>query len=226
MNCDIGQQMTDEFSGRSVNTKKWMKFSPFSAGTPPSVFLPRNVVGRKHGLHLQVCEEETPQGVPEEYKGWTSAAIVSRKWYILICNYKKERVCAKPAGSFSDLICDSLLMDAYNWQGATALYGYFESCILASDSALASRFTLCKQNEEWNEIDIFTYSAQKTQSQYVYMDATVGAAHPSSENILSHPLARVIFDMPDTPVVIGLDWTPDYLKTYIDGQLIRHLENK
>lgn len=41
-----------------------------------------------------------------------------------------------------------------------------------------------------------------------------------------HPLTKIIFDMPTSPVTIGFDWSPDYLKTYVDGQIIRHLENK
>lgn len=41
-----------------------------------------------------------------------------------------------------------------------------------------------------------------------------------------YPLKKMIFDMPEEPVTVGIDWTPDYLKTYVDGQEIRHLENR
>lgn len=74
---------------------------------------------------------------------------------------------------------------------------------------------------------MFSYSAIDKHKELVYMDAKYAMKNADGEvETVTHPLKKVIFEMPETPVTVGIDWTPDHLKTYVDGHVIRHLENK
>ncbi|CAN8062121.1 unnamed protein product [Agarophyton chilense] len=108
------------------------------------------------------------------------------------------------------------------------LYGYFECRFRASSTAMVSRFMLVgKRKKKEMSVDVFSYSAQGENKRLVYMDATFCAKDENGQKVeASHPLKKIILDMPEHPVTVGIDWTPDHLKTYVDGHVIRHLENK
>lgn len=108
------------------------------------------------------------------------------------------------------------------------LYGYFECRFKASDTALASRFMLLgKKRKKLMSVDVFTYSAQEENKGMVFMDASFFTKDQDGKPAeAKHPLKKIILDMPDHPVTVGIDWTPDHLKTYVDGHVIRDLENR
>ncbi|KAI0559671.1 Concanavalin A-like lectin/glucanase [Gracilaria domingensis] len=98
----------------------------------------------------------------------------------------------------------------------------------ASDTAMVSRFMLIgKRKRKEMSVDVFSYSARGENKRLVYMDAVFSAKNEEGQKVeASHPLKKIILDMPEHPVTVGIDWTPDHLKTYVDGHVIRHLENK
>lgn len=112
-------------------------------------------------------------------------------------------------------------------------YGYFESCLRASDSPLQSMFSLVSTTDPNVIINIFSYSASCPKSrQRVTMDATArgdtersDSTTHSSTTYIHHGLQKQIFNMPETPVIVGIDWTPEHITTYVDGNAIRRLEN-
>lgn len=108
------------------------------------------------------------------------------------------------------------------------LYGYFECSFKASDTALASRFMLVgKRKKKRMSVDVFSYSAHEENKELVFMDALFATKDEDGKAVeAKHPLKKIILDMPDHPVTVGIDWTPDHLKTYVDGHVIRNLENK
>lgn len=109
----------------------------------------------------------------------------------------------------------------------TVKYGYFETCFQASDSSLRSSFSLISESDPNQMIRVFSYSATEQSRHRVTMDA-VAPIKSNNNNIkyVANPLQKHIFAMPETPVIVGIDWTPENITTYVDGHVIRQMENK
>lgn len=70
--------MTDEFNGVLLSSRKWFRYSPFSFGTKPGLFVPSNVSLGNRFLRLTAKGEGVPDDAPPGYEGWTTSAVVSR----------------------------------------------------------------------------------------------------------------------------------------------------
>lgn len=110
----------------------------------------------------------------------------------------------------------------------TVKYGYFETCFQASDSSLRSSFSLISESDPNQIIRVFSYSATENSRHRVTMDAValVKSNNGNHTKYVGNPLQKHIFAMPETPVIVGIDWTPENITTYVDGHVIRQMENK
>lgn len=61
---------------------------------------------------------------------------------------------------------------------------------------------------------------------YVKGDGGGGRKEVEEIPIVDERAEKIILDMPSTTVVVGLDWTPQYLRTYVDGKVIRNMDNR
>lgn len=127
---------------------------------------------------------------------------------------------------FVALLCSGALF-AKDYKGAeiysrnTVLYGKFEMCMQASKvSGVLSTFFLYKNGSEvagtfWEEIDIEIFgknNGQRFQSNII----TGVSTQTHSEEVHSFPTS-----LADDFHVYGLEWTPEYVAWYLDGQLQR-----
>lgn len=212
--------MTDEFRSNRLNDRKWVPYSPYSFGNCPGLFVPSNVYVQSQVLHLTSKCDGVPEGAPQGYSKFTTSSVVSSK---LLLEEINITVLFLPRTQLTPKV----FVTKCHVDAAT-MYGYFECCFRASKTALASSFALVGKGPSSSmRIDVFKYSAAPKHKEFVYMDAKYRSKNSSGEMMeVEHPLKKIIYDMPENPVTVGIDWTPDYLKTYVDGHVIRHLENK
>lgn len=147
--------------------------------------------------------------------------LVRNLFISLPSTLKKENLlqCALFKNTNAELFCRPLEQ--------TVKYGYFETCFQASDSSLRSSFSLISESDPNQMIRVFSYSATEQSRHRVTMDA-VAPIKSNNNNIkyVANPLQKHIFAMPETPVIVGIDWTPENITTYVDGHVIRQMENK
>lgn len=119
--------------------------------------------------------------------------------------------------------------------GSAFLYGYVESRIKVSRKVgVESMMVLqnggqeCRCNSDTfsSKVIAFSYAAGEATKDRVFMNACLSKSGHDDDVDIECPLEKVILDMPDIPVVVGIDWTPEFIRTYVDGRVIRHMDNE
>ena len=70
-------ELTDEFDGNRLDSKKWHDHNPQWTGRKPGFFSKSNVAVRDGKLHLTARAEDLPN-LPEGYHTFTTAAVKSK----------------------------------------------------------------------------------------------------------------------------------------------------
>ena len=70
-------ELTDEFHGDKLDSKKWHDHNPTWKGRPPAFFSKKNVTVRDSKLHLTAKAEDLPD-LPKGYHTFTTAAVKSK----------------------------------------------------------------------------------------------------------------------------------------------------
>ncbi len=110
---------------------------------------------------------------------------------------------------------------------ANTLYGYFEVRARAMKSAGSSAFWFpAKDEKNWNEIDVFEAGGSlPANPKRVFMSGHVFKEDGITVNRNDTDFAAMDSNVADGFHVYGMNWTPEFIDFYIDGQLRRHLEN-
>jgi beta-glucanase (GH16 family) len=110
---------------------------------------------------------------------------------------------------------------------AHVLYGYFEVRAKAMKSAGSSAFWLAAKNEkDWSEIDAFEAGGSlPADPNRVFMSGHVFKEDGVTVTRNDTDFAAMDSNVADGFHVYGVNWTPEFIDFYIDGQLRRHLEN-
>ncbi|MEM1109440.1 MAG: family 16 glycosylhydrolase [Planctomycetota bacterium] len=191
-------RLTDDFRGRRLNPRRWHDHNPNWYGRTPALFLPSNVEVSRGELHLTMRYDES---------------------YPKVIQYR-----------------DSLYE---NYSSASVrsvdpvLYGYFEIESKAMDSAGSSAWWFASKmlNEQGQasrtEIDVFELGGKAEGHEKSYnMNAHIfetpedGERHWNKGGKWKAP-----FRFADDYHVFGLEWTPEHIKYYVNGVLVRRMPN-
>lgn len=110
----------------------------------------------------------------------------------------------------------------------TVLYGYFEVRTRAMPSAASSSFWFYHATDaQWTEIDVFESCGCNPEHDHTYhMNAHVFRG-PGVEKHISfggkHPLA---WNSSAEFHVYALEWTPEFIRWFVDGEMVRELANE
>ncbi|MEM9419497.1 MAG: family 16 glycosylhydrolase [Planctomycetota bacterium] len=191
-------KMTDAFDGKRLNHKKWHDHNPNWYGRVPALFLPSNVEVADGELHL------TMRYYPDYPK-------VIQYGDALYENYSSASVrSVEPV-----------------------LYGYFEIESKAMDSAGSSAwwFTSSMRNAQGKtsrtEIDVFELGGKAIGHEYNYnMNAHIFETPEDGKNHWNKGGKwKAPFRFADDYHVFGLEWTPEHIKYYVNGVLVRRMPN-
>ncbi|MBB6430069.1 family 16 glycosylhydrolase [Algisphaera agarilytica] len=191
-------KMTDAFDGKRLNAKKWHDHNPNWYGRVPALFLPSNVEVADGELHLTMRYD------PDYPK-------VTQYRDSLYENYSSASVrSVEPV-----------------------LYGYFEIESKAMDSAGSSAwwFSSSMRNAQGKtsrtEIDVFELGGKAIGHEYNYnMNAHIFETPEDGKNHWNKGGKwKAPFRFADDYHVFGLEWTPEHIKYYVNGVLVRRMPN-
>jgi beta-glucanase (GH16 family) len=108
------------------------------------------------------------------------------------------------------------------------LYGYYEIRCRPMDSHASSAFWFyANDGEHWTEIDVFEIGGKAEEHEdayhmnvHVFITPEEGRKHWSDGAIWRSP-----YRLADEFHVYGLEWGPDTLRWYVDGEVVREREN-
>lgn len=110
------------------------------------------------------------------------------------------------------------------------LYGYFEMRGKVANSHVSSAFWLYDHGDStWSEIDIFELcGVDPCRRKYnVYAHARPGGRQAGPKADLHFPFSKPIpASVTDTYFIAGLEWSPETIKWYLNGELVRAFENR
>ncbi|HSI71897.1 MAG TPA: family 16 glycosylhydrolase [Fimbriimonas sp.] len=109
----------------------------------------------------------------------------------------------------------------------TQKYGYYEVRAKAARSIVNSAFWLYKnEGESWTELDVFEIGGTSPRfKNKIHVSAHVFRTRDSDEHKVWPGLVNIDEDPTTSYHVYGLEWTPETLNYYFDGQLIRSGKN-
>jgi beta-glucanase (GH16 family) len=110
----------------------------------------------------------------------------------------------------------------------TVLYGYFEVKARPMNSRGSSSFWFYKAEPDWwTEIDVYEIGAGVPgMENIVHMNVHVfRTPEDGDDHWQKHEEWQAPFNLADDFHVYGLEWDAGYLKFYIDGALVRTVEN-
>jgi len=198
-------EMWDEFDAGKLDDAKWWPNNPGWKGRQPGYFWTGNVAVKDGLLGLTAREEEVPEMPKNEgYHTWTTAAVQSK---------------------------------------GTVRYGYFEIRARAMRSAASSGFWFYKSDQDyWTEIDVFEicgatgivdpaspWAAGVTNPDFPRTyNMNVHVFHTPKNRIHRDRHAEWIapFRYADDFHVYGLEWDRKEIKWFVDGVLVRKVENR
>jgi len=111
-------------------------------------------------------------------------------------------------------------------------YGYFEIKCKPMDSAVVSSFWFYNHEpEEWTEIDVFEIGGgiEGEENKFpmnVHLFYNEDYQGTDEKHYFDGEKWEAPFDFIDDYHVFGLSWDEDFIKWYVDGELVRTLENK
>ena len=192
------EAMSDEFDRKELDLKKWTLGLEWWKGRKPAMFSDKNVVVADGKLHLTMRKQELP---PEAealgYRDYTSAAVHTK---------------------------------------ARSACGYYEVKAKAMNSAGSSAFWF-QQDETsgWGtEIDVFEIGGnskawQRKCSMTLHIFCSPTHIYRTGPNEGENWHTQYLWDAPWRPAddyhVYGLDWGKDDIKFYVDGVIVRAIEN-
>ena len=193
------EALSDEFNGASLDATKWWDHNPRWYGRAPSRYLAQNVSQGAGKLGITMSTDKTLP-VEDLYKNGQ-----------LYQDYAAASVVSK----------------------TPVRYGYFEIRAKAMNSAGSSAFWFYggatdKQGANYGtEIDVFEIGGKAPGYENSYgMNAHV-TAHPEKgdKNVSAGGTWKAQFHFADDYHVFGLEWTPDFIKYYVDGVIVRSVKN-
>lgn len=106
-------------------------------------------------------------------------------------------------------------------------YGYFEVKARPMKSKISSGFWFYNIGEdEWTEIDVFEICGAGPECTYTdYMHVHVFYTPTDKQRWYLGGGTQVPFDLTEDYHVYGLDWSEDYIRWYLDGELLREIPN-
>lgn len=117
------------------------------------------------------------------------------------------------------------------------LYGYFEICCKMADSDISSAFWLASDEPGtgpgswWTELDVFEYSTstQKGRNQASIINSNHHIHRFGNDPERPHRKKPLEFEtginLSRSVHKFSLDWTPEYVRWFFDGQLFREIKN-
>ncbi|WOO39308.1 family 16 glycosylhydrolase [Rubellicoccus peritrichatus] len=189
----------DEFNEGKLDTKKWWDHNPYWYGRAPARFLARNV--RVHDGMLQLAMSKDPS-LPEE--DFYNSGTIYKDW-----------VSASVVGK------------------TPVNYGYFEirAKPMASAGSSAWWFTGSSYDREKNidqrlEIDVFEIGGKAVDKEYSY---NMNLHNFKTRDNPKHFSLGGTWKTPERLIdrfwVFGLEWTPEVINYYVDGVLVRKVDN-
>jgi beta-glucanase (GH16 family) len=111
---------------------------------------------------------------------------------------------------------------------STQKYGYFEVRARPAKASVNSAFWLFKnEGDNWTELDVFELGGTSPRfRKKVHMSAHVFRTPTSEEHTTWPGVVDVDEDLINSYHVYGLEWTPDTINYYFDGELIRSGKNE
>lgn len=193
--------MWDEFNGPSLDSTKWYDHNPYWYGRAPGRFLARCVDVKDGMMQIHMIKDTT---LPQE------------------SFYRRKGIYYKDYASGSIVSVDRVN------------YGYFEIRAKPMNSAgssawwfTGSSFDQATDKEARLEIDVFEIGGKAVGKEYSYnmnLHDFKSRNNPKHYSIggtwkAERPLAGEFR-------VYGLEWTPELIKYYVDGVLVRRVKNE
>lgn len=192
------EPMSDEFAENELDAKKWTLGMEWWKGRPPALFSDKNVVVSEGKLHLTMRKETLPPDAEAlGYRDYTSAAVHTK---------------------------------------ARSAYGYYEVEAKPMNSAGSSAFWF-QQDETpgWGtEIDVFEIGGNSKEwerkcSMTLHIFCSPTKIYRTGPNEGENWHSQFLWDAPwrlaDAYHVYGLDWGKDEIRFYVDGVMVRSIEN-
>lgn len=207
--------LSDEFNQEQLDDVKWFNFNPIWRGRKPAKFCKENVYLKDGKLCLRA--DVAPEGYYSEqdkkkgYHTFRTAAVQSRQTVL----YGYFEVRSKSMNSRAS--------SAFWFYKTFGSHGYRFETVSALESYWCDKDT---PPEVWTEIDVYEMCAKnpKYSSKYlmnghvVYTPEFKHLTRPQQWNLPFNPFEEFH--------VYGLEWTPDYLKWYVDGKCVGELKNE
>ncbi|MBZ0256525.1 family 16 glycosylhydrolase [bacterium] len=111
---------------------------------------------------------------------------------------------------------------------ALVKYGYFEIRCKPMDSRASSAFWFYESTPEiWTEIDVFEIGGKSPEHERKYhMNVHVMHTPTIKEHLSDSAIWEAPYRLADEYHVYGFEWDEELLKWYVDGAVVRTLENK
>ena len=192
--------MWDEFEGDKLDGTKWWDYNPTWKGRAPAPFLKSNVKVENGRLSLTMRKEK----VPKDF-----AAYKDKNGKPLFHDYTAASVKSKK----------------------TVCYGYFEVKAKPMPSAGSSSFwfsgrTKTKDRTYRTEIDVFEIGARAEGFRRRYnMNLHVFEVPGDKTHWSIGGRWMTPWNLEDDYHIYGLDWASDYIRYYVDGVLVRWVQN-
>ena len=191
--------LSDEWNQAKLDTSKWWDHNPNWYGRAPSRYVSENVTLKNGNLGIVMSIDES---LPVE------------KLYKEGAEYRKYA-----AGSLV--------------RKTPVLYGYFEIRARAMNSAASSAFWLAGNAVDKDgkthkiEIDVFEIGGKAPGFEHKYnMNAHVFQHPQSGDKHWSKGGSWIApFALAESYHVYGLEWTPEFIRYFVDGVLVRSLKN-
>ncbi len=197
------EPMSDEFEGKELDLEKWALGIVGWKGRQPALFSDKNVTVSDGKLHLTMRKAKLPAALKKQgYHDYTSAALHSK---------------------------------------ARTAYGYFEVKAKPMNSTGSSSFWFVYDYDgtvgNLTEIDVFEiggkakgFERKYNMNLHAWKDGprTVAYVDPgpkSNEHAERHGEWVAPWRLADDYHVYGFDWGKDEIKWYVDGVLVRSVEN-
>ena len=192
-------EMSDEFSGDSLNDQQWWDHYPAWHGRVPARFLPENIRVAAGKLSLTLRKDTTlprerlHKKIKEDYFDYSAAAVVSK----MAITYGCFEVRIKPAHA----TCTSSF-----WFNGGAVNA--------------------KEVQRKNEIDVFELAAGHEGSEQKFGMNMHVFKEPETESHWSNwGNWKAPFNWSEDFHTVNLVWSPNWIRYYVDGHCVRTTRN-
>ena len=192
-------EMWDEFNG-SLDTEKWWDHNPSWYGRPPARFLSREIEVKNGKMHLSMRKDPT---------------------------LPAEKLYGAKSAEYRDYSSGTLKSKK------PTLYGMFEIRARPMSSAASSAWWFAARSQDLQtkgvyqlEIDVFEIGARSPGHEHSYnMNAHVFRTPTSKRHWNKGGTWKAPFKLDAAFHTYGLEWTPEFIRYYVDGVLVRSMKN-